>query len=393
MGSLPSAVVATRNALAEWRGKRAQGARSGARASHRSRIFFGLVLAPTALAVFYYGLLASDRYGSKADFVVRSAMTQRATGLERLFQSFGLSRTVDDGNAVQSYLLSRDAVRELDRRLPLRQMFARSSIDRLARFPKLWRTDSFESLYDYYLDRVSVIQNPSKGIFELYVVTFDPAESQRIARELLNLAEEMVNRLNARAHGDAIAFAQRELAAAGERVAETQRKLTAYRNEMQFVDPSLASAAMLETITTLSTQLAASMAELENLKNVSPANPAVKAARERVDTLRQTIQQERFKLAGNNNALASKLSTYEQLALELKLAESSLASANVALNQSRQDARRQAIFLEEVVSPNTPDESNEPKRLRMIATVFVVSFAGASVVWLLLAGAKEHVIS
>jgi len=359
----------------------------------RKSIFFALVILPTALATVFYGVIATDRYGSEAQFIVRSGNTQKAGGLERLFQSFGLARTVDDGNAVQSYLLSRDAVRELSMRVPLKEMFSRKSIDVFSRFPHFWTNNSFEALYDYYLEHVYVVQNPTKGIFSIYAIAFDSDDARRIATELLTLAEEMVNRLNARAQSDTIAASKRDLDIAGDRFVQAQRKLTEYRNKVQFVDPTSTSTSMLDTITSLSTDLATSIAELDNLRRVSPANPAIGAATDKVESLRREIQRQRLNLVGNDGALAAKLAAFEQLMIEQKLAQSSLSSASQALDQARLDAQRKAIYLETVVAPNLPDESNEPKRIRLIVTVFVMSFAGASVIWLLAAGAREHVIT
>lgn len=394
MGNLPSVFVSKRNALTE-----SLRAKAGGWSTFRSLtltrgwLFFSLVFVPTGFAIIYYGFIASNRYRSDAQFLVRSASSHTATGLERLFQSFGLSRNVDDGNAVQSYLRSRGALRSLETRLGVREMYSRHSIDRLARYPYIWSNNSFESLFNYYRDHVYIIQNQSKGILELSVVAFEPGDSQRIARELLLLAEEMVNQLNSRAQSDAVSFAKHELDVASSRVVEIQGKLAEYRNKTQFVDPSATSASMLDTITSLSTQLANAIAELDNLRKISPASPSIPALRDKVESLQRSIRQERLKIAGGDDALASKIADYEQLALEQKLAEANLTSASAALDQARRDARRQAIYLEQIVFPNSPDESNEPDRIRMIATVFVLSFAAGSVVWILLAGAKEHVIT
>jgi capsular polysaccharide transport system permease protein len=359
---------------------------------NRRGIFILIVTVPTVLACLYYGLIASKRYASEAVFVVRSISGHRASGLEMLFQSFGVSRTVDDGNAVQSYLLSRDAVRALEQKIPLRAMFSRDNVDLFARFPHFWRTDSFERLYDYYLERVDVVQNSSKGLAELTVIAFRPDDAQAIAKGLLTLAEEMVNRLNERAQGDAVKSAQAQLRDAETRAVDLQRQLTAYRNRERLVDPTSNSASILETITALSTDLATAMTQLDQLRVSSPSSPSINALVSQVDSLKRAIALQRNQMAGGDAALASKISEYERLALEQKIAETSLTSAAASLENARLEARRQTIYLEEVVLPNAPDESNEPQRLRMVATAFVLSLLLASVVWLVLAGAKEHVI-
>jgi capsular polysaccharide transport system permease protein len=358
--------------------------------SRRGLFFCIAVLGPTLFATLYYGLIASKRFVSESEFVVRSVSSHRATGLEMLFQTFGVSRTEDDGNAVQSYLLSRDAVRALEGRIALRKMFGGDGADLFARFPHFWRGDSFERLYEYYLERVSVVQDPSKGITVLRVVAFDPADAQRIATELLRLGEEMVNRLNARAQKDAISSSVAEMANAEKRALDAQIKLREFRNREGLVDPAKNSSSVLETITTLSTELADDMAQANELKQNSPQSPSIASVNEKIDSLRRGIDSQRLQLASGDSSLAAKLGVYEQLALERELAERSLASANLSLEAARQEARRQAIYLESIVSPNLSDESTEPQRLRLIVSVFVLSFALASVAWLVVAGAKEH---
>lgn len=364
----------------------------------RSRIgwqglsFWTAVLAPTLCASIYFGLIASDRYVAEAQFVVRGVSSRRATGLEMLFQTFGIARTVDDANAVQSYMLSRDAVRALEARLPIREIFGRKSIDAFSRFPHFWRGDSFERLYDYYLDRVSVTQESSKGITLITVQAFDAKDAQRICAALLELGEAFINRMNVRAQKDTVKSALEDLAAAEQRLISAQRDLTQFRMREGLIDPAKDSSSTLETITTLSTEMAHALAQIGQKTEISPMSPAIPAMKAQVESLRSRIESERRKLAGDDSALGSKLAVYEQLSLNRAFAERNLGGASTSLDAARQEAQRQAIYIEQVVSPNLPDEPTEPQRLRLVVTVFTLSFAMSSVVWLLRAGAKEHAI-
>jgi len=353
----------------------------------------GLLIAPTLLATLYYGLLASDRYVSEADFIVRGISSHRASGLDMLFQTFGISRTVDDTNAVQQYMLSRDAVRALESRLPLRNMFSNRRGDFFARFPYFWRIferDSFEQLFDYYQDHVSVVQEASKGITVLKVTTFDAAESQRIAQTLLRLGEEIVNRMNERAQGDAVRFAQADVEQAEKRLIKAQLDLTLFRNRELLIDPSKNSVSVLETITSLTTELTHTMALIEETSQTAPGSPALASWRAKVAALQNQIAKERDKIAGREGALAPKVADFERLSLGRELAEKGLSGAIASLEAARQEARRQQIYIEEIVPPNLADESTEPRRLRMIATVIVMTLAIAAILWILTVGAKEH---
>ena len=73
------------------------GARSiKARLASVSFILWLTVIIPTALAVIYFGLIASDVYISESRFVVRSPQRQAQTGLGALLQGTGFSRSQDD---------------------------------------------------------------------------------------------------------------------------------------------------------------------------------------------------------------------------------------------------------------------------------------------------------
>lgn len=349
-----------------------------------------VVLVPTVASSLYYGLIASNRFVSEAQYVVRGVSTQRATGVDILFRTLGISRAVDDTNAVQNYLLSRDAVRALEAKVPLRRIFSTASADWGSRFPRPWRDDSFESLYDYYRDRVQIVTNSKSGITELAVATFRPEDSVTIAVALLEVAEEMVNRLNERARNDLVDAARREVQQSEAALLEVQKHLTAYRNRELVVDPMKNSAAILETIGALTNDVAQASARLSEVEATTPNSPLRHGLRAQLTSLQQQITNLRSLLAGDEKALATNLSIYERLTLERSLADNRLGAATTAYIAAQQEAQRKQIYVERVVSPNLSDESTAPRRLRAVATVFTVCVTFFVVMWIILVGAKEH---
>ena len=180
-----------------------------ARQRRRSRFmrwtFIAAVASPTVIAALYYGVWAAPRYVSETQFIVRTVQGNQPGGasvLQSLFQAMGMSRSTDDSNAVLSYLQSRDAVAGLAAALPLRQIYARQEADALARFPRPFMGDSFEHLYWYYGDRVTVWSDEESGIITLQAQAFRPDDAQAIARQLVSQAEGLVNEMNARLEAD-----------------------------------------------------------------------------------------------------------------------------------------------------------------------------------------------
>lgn len=353
-------------------------------------LFFGLVAVPTLIATVYFSLWAAPRYVSEAQFLVTKASSVRPSGLDALLKTIGASQQVDDTSVVTGYLLSRDAVRSLEGQLPLREIFARPQSDLFSRFPRFWRGESFEKLYEYFLDRVDVHQDPKTGLSVLSVQTFVPEDSKTLADALIKLAEKSVNELNRRAQTDTLNFAWNELERAQQKLIDAQQALTSFRTQELLVDPTKTSAAVLETISRLSRERVQVLAQRQQILTSAPDSPAGQALAVRAEALQKQIDDERAKLAGGSGSLAPTVSTFERLTLLRELAEKDVAAAQGAMEAARQEAQRQHLYIQMPVEPNLSDDSTEPRRLRSIATVFVTGFAIFAFVWILMVGASEH---
>lgn len=361
------------------------------RRAHLLRLaFLLLVIVPTLLSAFYYTLIASPRYVSEAQFSITKAANSKPSGLDALLRSFGVSQTVDDTGIVTGYLMSRDALAAAANDLPVREIFSRPEADLFSRFPRFWRSDSFERLFDYFQDRVSVTQDPKTGLSVLRVETFRPADSQNLAEALLKLAEDAVNRLNRRMEKDSLDLAWSELNRAQQRLVDAQQALTEFRNRELLVDPTKNSAASLDTITKLSGDLAIIQAQKQQIETTAPASPAVRSLSARAEALQSQIADERSRLAGGDSSLAPTVSKYERLTLLRDLAEKDVVAAQGTLETARQEIQRQHLYIQKPIVPNLADESMEPQRLRAIATVFVTGFMIFAFIWILTVGAGEH---
>lgn len=353
--------------------------------------FLVLVVVPVVLACLFYGLMAAPRHVSEARFIVRSVSSVRLSGLDMFLRTFGFAKAVDDAYLIQRYLLSRDVVGALAvEGVDLRAIYTRKEADVLSRYPRLWRKDSNEALYDYFVDHITVAEDSVKGVLTLRVESFRPQDSFDLATTMLRLAEAMVNRMNERAQRDAMSSALKEVRIAEDGVIAAQTNIAAFRTKEVLLDPSKSSLSLIETIGTLTTDLAYASAQLNEMQASSPSNPTIPGLKARIVSLTERIALERAKMAGGSNSLTDKIGNYEQLALRRDLADKSLTSALGALEVARQEARRQHIYIESVSAANLSDEATEPRRLRGMITVMFVGFALFSLVWILSVGAGEH---
>jgi len=81
----------------------------------RNLVFLLTVVVPTVGAILYYGLVASDVFISESRFLLRSPQHQTQGGMfGQLLQGTGLSHSQDDTYSIHDFILSRDALKELD---------------------------------------------------------------------------------------------------------------------------------------------------------------------------------------------------------------------------------------------------------------------------------------
>jgi len=356
-----------------------------------NKIFMLTVLLPTLTASVYYGLIASDVYISESRFVVRNPQRQSlSSGIGSLLQGTGFSRSQDDTYSVHDYVLSRDALHELDEQLHLRKAFQSADVDWVNRFPGPSPDGSFEAFYRHYRKYVTIDYDTVSSITTLYTRAYTAKDSRDINDLLLQMGERLVNNLNTRSRQDLIQVAQKEVQAAEERSKAAAVALSGYRGRQSLFDPDRQSALQLQGVAKLQEELLGAEAQLAQLRQLSPDNPQIPSLKSRVEALRKTIGTEGSKVAGADGSFTSKSTVYDRLQLEKVFAERQLATALAALESARNEANRKQLYLERLVQPNLPDRALEPKRVRNIFTVLLLGIILWGVVSLIVASVKEH---
>ena len=328
------------------------------------RLFVLTVVIPCFLSATYLFLIASDRYVSEAQFIVRSASGSGYESAQTMVESRGLSKAKDETFVVGKYIELRDALDWLIRNENLRSVFSRPEADFLNRFPNFFTRDTRESFYNYYKHMVSSDIDESTGISTISVIAFTPEDAYRLSAALLRSAEDLINRINERAQGDAVGYADKDVVRAHDKVADVEQRLKLFRSEAGFVDAQRESAAALETITRLSTELAQIRTNLQQHQALTPDSPALASLREKAKSYQDEIMRRKLAIAGDNVSIASKMDTYDGLMLEKTIAEKALASAENNRLIAQQSATQQHLYLQTVVEPNMADIPTYPRRFR-----------------------------
>lgn len=356
-----------------------------------SFLLFFVTISPTLLGLFYYGLIAADRYVSEAQFVVRSATRSNgAGGFAAFLQMVGISRSQDDTFAVHDFIGSRDAATQLMERLPLREIYGKADVDLLSVYPNIFYGNTFEQFHRYLRWRIEVVYNSNTGISTLKVQAFRPQDATQIADHLLQLSEQLINQMNVRIRQDSVRFADEEVKRAEQRTVAAQLAITEFRNREVTLDPTRSSIHVMELVARLSGELSNVNALIAEVTASSPSSPQLPGLLRRADAIREQIALERARIGNSSDGLAQKIARFEQLTLEREFSNRSLSAAITALDGARSEARRQQLYLERVAGPSKPDQGLEPQRFFLIATIFAVNLIALMIVWLFVAGLRTH---
>lgn len=357
-------------------------------------LFLAVVVVPTLAAALYFGVLASDVYISESRFVVRSPGKAQTSSLGAILSGAGIGGLgnigTDETASVLEYIRSRDAVKDLQRGQLLSRAYAPSYIFWGDRFGGPLRQSTQEHLFQYYQDKVTIETDSVTGVTRLTVRAFSAADAHRINLRLIEQAEALVNRLNARSRRDTMVLAEGEVNTAKIRARDAAVALARYRNAKGLVDPDREAEIRLKMIAALQDEVIATRGRLAQLEAYTPGNPQIPAVRIQLNNLTRAIDEQSRGLAGGQKSLSTAAVQYQQFQVNSQVAEKQLAVALAALQDAQIEARKKHSYVERIAEPNWPDYPLEPRRWRGVLATFILCLLTWGIISTLLVGIREH---
>jgi capsular polysaccharide transport system permease protein len=359
--------------------------RAEAESKRRRELRFtsGLILAPVLLMGFYVAFLAAPRYQAEARFSVRSGASSvaGATGPASLLATGANVSSVGgfvDGWAVSDFLVSRDCMHLLDRKIGLRRYLAHAGWDPVHR---LSPDASDEQLYQAYLASIDVSFNLMEQIDVMEVRAFSPQDAEAVSNGLLDIAQGFVNDMDDKGVADSMQVGTRALAVAEKKDTEARDRLTRWRVEHGNLDP-VAEASMLQTLVLqLEGELNTadiSLAKIRSLGN--PDHPMLQPTQAQVAALTQLLSATHRRLSGAGETEAGQLNSYEALKNALDFSDQNLNAARQNYQQAFTDTERLRRYLGVVVHPVSERQPSNPRvivlLLEALAFGFVLAGAG-----------------
>jgi capsular polysaccharide transport system permease protein len=359
---------------------------------HRNLLLVIFVIVPNLCSLAYYGLIASKVYVSESRFLVRSPQRPAQTSgvFSQFLQGTGISHSQDDTYAVRDYILSRDALKELEEKIGVQQLFGRPEADFIDRFPMFGWDRSFEEFFKYYEKHVTVEYDPVSSISILTVKAFAAEDAYKINSQLLEMSERLVNSLNDRSRQDTIRFADNEVQIASTKAKEAAIALLTYRSTHSVFEPDKQAVYQIEGVAKIQLELVSTEAELAQIRKLSPDSPQIGAMESRAQALRDAITSEAAKVTNARGSFSARAPDFERLALDVEFADKQLGVALAGLETARSEAQQKQLYLERLVQPSLPDKAMEPRRIRTVIGIFLISIVVWGVASIVRASVREH---
>lgn len=346
------------------------------------------VLACFAIAGLYLGFIASDRYVSRAELMIKQA--DQIKMLPDALSMLGLGGSNhQDVLLIQEYLKSGDLLAKLDKALDLKSHYQSDSVDYFSRLPG---DASREDFIEYYRKHLALPLDELSGVLTIELQAFDPEYGQRVVDLMLKESEHFINKLGHQVALDQLAFVEKEVDRAYQRLQDEKAKVLAFQNSHQLISPESTSGARLEVVSKIEAELVSQQAELKQLRSyMRDTAPAVISVQSRVDALTRQLEQERAKLTGlDKDAMNEVTAGYMDVQTQATLAADLYKTGLISLEQARVEAYRKLKHLLVISQPTLAEDAEYPRRLYNLATVGVLLCLFYGLIVMGLATLREH---
>lgn len=346
---------------------------------------------PALLAVIYFGFLASDIYVSEARFAIRSAKAgSSGGGLAAILSTPIISSGGNETLVVSDFAKSQDMLNQIQKRLDLRTHYSDRGIDVLSRLPN---DATQEEMLAYFRQQVNLMHDRSSDVITLTTRAFDPVTAQQLASLVIELSEQLVNRMSERMEEDALVSAREEVEHAASKVRDASASVVKFRNSNTSLNPAAESSALMGIVSGLETKLIEARTELSEkgafMRNDSPL---IVSLENRINALERQLKLEKGRLVGDDKEnMGGLIEVYQPLILNQELAQQQYASALSSLEMARIEAQRKKQYLVTFIQPSLPEEAVEPHRINRILTVIIFSLLAYMIGALMWSALKDHI--
>lgn len=333
-----------------------------------------LILFPVIVAVLYLMFIATPRYTAESRFSVRTQDQQNHSSLNNITSLVSTgsnpSDNLVDGWAVNSFINSRDAMHQLDKKIGLRRYLVNTTLDPVNR---LMPDASDDELYRAYQSLVNMSYNMQEQINLMRVNAFSPDDAQIISKALIELAQQFVHTMDAQGIADTLRVSQQAVELAEQEARKAQEGLANWRTKNGKIDPTADTAMHLSLLSQLEGDLNTAYINLYKLRALgNPDHPMMQAMKIEVAAIQKRLTDVRQHLNVLEDTEANRLKTYDALKNDQRLADANLATARLNHQQSFISTLQLQRYLSIIVHPEPGDQPSSPNASLILLEALVL---------------------
>ncbi|WP_240485095.1 hypothetical protein [Aestuariibacter salexigens] len=342
-----------------------------------------IVLLPWVVFALYLVMWASPRYESESLLIVKQPDSMSISDPSALLLSgVGLSSGDNDTQLVSAYIKSYDMLSYLDDNLALRQHYENS--EHADFFSRLSGWSSREDFFEYYLNKIDVVIDPTSMVISLKTQAFTANYAQQLNGAIIERAEWFINNVNQELANAQVEFINKEHKRAEDTLADAKKTLLQFQERYNLLDPTTEGAALQQIAFNLEAMLSQKRATLSSLTQVMSSNaPEVLAVKREIQALETQLSEEKRRLTPTNStdettSIAGIMAKFSELRVQLEIATQAYTASLVNLEKNRIEAMRQLQYLVTVQRPALAEEANYPRvvyNLSLWAVVLLMFYA------------------
>lgn len=355
--------------------------------SIKRKLTLGVFLLPTLLVLGYSLIFYDSMYISNSEFVINSNSTENTLSLTpQTLLNGGIN---NDIYIAVAYIKSLNMFNAIDQKLNLKKHFQSGDF-----ISSLSSSATVKDIEEYWGNVVNVHIDLESELLRLSVRSYSPEFSLSIQKNILNELESLINRMNEKAHKDAISLAEKEVSSSEQEVEKTSLALKTFRDINTFISPEAEVSNFTNIIGSLEQQLSETKTELEQkLTYFKKDSLEIKTLKSKIDALNNQLNEVRTRIASNSTnkqILSNTINEYERLSLKHEFAKKKLESAMTSLEAARQISLTKARYLVMVESPTLPDESLWPTPFKSAFFTLILTILSGGIISLIISAIREH---
>jgi capsular polysaccharide transport system permease protein len=356
------------------------------------RLIIKVIMIYAVLATVYWLFIASDRFVSDANVIIRSTdqISSPSVDVSTLISGAG-GPNRGDQLLLREYLLSEDVLEKLDAALDLRSHFSDGHRDLISR---MWfKNAPMEWFYRYWLSRIDVQYDDYSGVLRIQAQAYDSKTAQEIVNFMVHEGEAHMNKIDHELASSQVRFLERQVKLAHGGLLDATHTLIDFQNRKGLMAPQATAESQNALIDKLEAQKVDVQTQIASLPpTLSPDQPTVVMLRNNLNALQKQIAQKRAELASpSKGTLNYTVDEFQRLQMQVSFAQDMYKTALSALEKGRMDAARTLKMVSTLQAPTRPSYPMQPKRLYNAFLTLLLAASLIGVLKLLESIIRDHV--